>query len=83
MRTIYLSSGLIMIRSIVRVAEFIEGFDGQIMLHEVYLYVFDALPMFAVMVVYNIWYPSTFSKRVEKARMEVEQSDLDIELSRN
>ena len=83
MRTIYISSGLIMVRSIVRVAGFIEGFQGQIMRHEAYLYIFDALPMVAVMAVYNIWYPSMFSRKVEKARMEGEQSDLDVDLATN
>lgn len=43
-----ISSILIMIRSIVRLIEFIQGFDGFIISHEVFIYVFDALPMFLV-----------------------------------
>lgn len=58
---LYVTSAAIMIRSIVRVAEFVEGFEGTIILHEVYLYAFDAVPMAAVMVVFNIWYPFHFS----------------------
>ena len=46
---LYSTSGLILTRSIVRMAEFIEGFDGYIILHEAFLYVFDALLMAAVM----------------------------------
>lgn len=55
-----------MLRSIVRVAEFVEGFKGNIIRHEVYLYVFDAVPMWAMMVAYNIWYPSNFSELAKK-----------------
>ena len=64
---LYITSAFIMVRSIVRVVEFVEGFEGVIILHEVYLYVFDAVPMLAVMVTFNIWYPSSFSKRARKA----------------
>src|SRR3954468_1616500 len=59
---LYITSAFIMLRSIVRVAEFVEGFKGNIIRHEVYLYVFDAVPMWAMMVAYNIWYPSNFSE---------------------
>ena len=69
-----------MIRSIVRVAEFVEGFDGKIIRHEVYLYVFDAVPMAAVMFVYNIWYPSNFSKQARKALVDGESTDSNVEL---
>lgn len=57
---IYVMSALILARNIVRVAEFIEGFDGYIILHETFLYVFDAVPMLAVSVAFNIWYPWQF-----------------------
>ncbi|CCD24551.1 Rta1p NDAI_0D02370 [Naumovozyma dairenensis CBS 421] len=45
------NSFLILIRSIVRAIEFIEGFDGFIASHEWYLYVFDSLPMYALTVI--------------------------------
>ncbi|WWC63050.1 uncharacterized protein I303_105649 [Kwoniella dejecticola CBS 10117] len=64
---IYLSGALILIRSIVRVAEFIEGFHGFIITHEVFLYVFDALLMAAVLVTFNFIYPSEFSKKIKSA----------------
>ncbi len=77
---LYITSAFIMIRSIVRVAEFIEGFDGVIILHEVYLYVFDAVPMAAVMAIFNIWYPSNFSNQVRKAVGERGSAGSNIEL---
>ncbi|RDW79828.1 hypothetical protein BP6252_04466 [Coleophoma cylindrospora] len=78
---VYSTCALIMIRSIVRVAEFIGGFDGRILKHEVYLYVFDAVPMAAVMVIFNIWYPSNFSKQARKAIVDGESVDSSVEFS--
>ncbi|KAF7560363.1 hypothetical protein G7046_g3776 [Stylonectria norvegica] len=77
---LYITSTFIMARSIVRVAEFIEGFEGTIILHEVFLYVFDAVPMAAVMVVFNIWYPSDFSNLMKKPQILDEEEQTDIEL---
>lgn len=78
---LYITCGFIMFRSIVRVAEFVQGFEGEIYTHEVFLFVFDAIPMAAVMVSFNIWYPSFFSKQARKAIRNGECSDLSIELS--
>ncbi|OAA67976.1 RTA-like protein [Niveomyces insectorum RCEF 264] len=55
---LYVASGLVLARNIVRVAEFVEGFNGYIVLHEVFLYVFDAVPMLAAMGVLNVWHPA-------------------------
>lgn len=45
-------SSLILIRSIMRLIEYVQGNDGYIMSHEWYLYVFDALMMFMNMVLF-------------------------------
>lgn len=47
-----------MIRSTLRVAEYVQGFDGYILGHEVFLYVFDAVLMVFVMVIFNVVHPS-------------------------
>lgn len=52
-----LSSVLILIRSVVRVVEFIQGFDGYISEHEVFIYVFDAVPMYLVAVLFALAMP--------------------------
>lgn len=44
--TLLITSFLILIRSIVRAVEFIEGYDGHIASHEYFLYIFDTTPMF-------------------------------------
>ena len=45
MVSLYIVSVLIFVRSIVRVVEYLQGYDGFLMTHEVFIYVFDALPM--------------------------------------
>ncbi|KAJ6104587.1 hypothetical protein N7523_010907 [Penicillium sp. IBT 18751x] len=50
-------SGLIIIRCIYRVIEFCQGNDGYLMGHEVFLYVFDTIPMFVVQVIFHFYHP--------------------------
>lgn len=58
LRMLFIVSALIMIRSLFRVAEFAMGNDGYILQHEWTMYIFDSVLMFAVMVVYYLWYPT-------------------------
>ncbi|KAF2675723.1 RTA1 like protein [Lentithecium fluviatile CBS 122367] len=57
MRMLYIVSALIMARSLFRVVEYAMGNDGYPLMNEWTLYIFDSVPMFAVMVVYYLWYP--------------------------
>ena len=52
-----ISSALIFIRSIYRVVEYAQGFDGYLISHEVYLYLLDTLMMFLVQLIYNLFHP--------------------------
>ena len=56
--TLYIASILILIRSVFRAIEYIMGNDGYLLRNEVYLYVFDAVLMLAVMVLFNFIHPS-------------------------
>lgn len=58
MLSLYIVSILIFVRSIVRVVEYVQGYDGYIMTHEAFLYIFDALVMFCATVVMNWIHPS-------------------------
>ncbi|KAJ5934302.1 hypothetical protein N7466_003849 [Penicillium verhagenii] len=58
MNALYIASILILIRSVVRVVEYIQGYSGYLMKHEVFIYVFDALLMFCVMMVLQYSHPS-------------------------
>lgn len=60
---LYTTSALILIRSIFRVVEYLQGNDGYLISHEVFIYVMDALLMAAVMVIFAIWYISDLQKK--------------------
>ncbi|KAI0378518.1 RTA1 like protein [Hypomontagnella monticulosa] len=68
---LYLSSTLIMIRSVYRIAEYVLGSDGVLLSQEVYLYVLDALPMLIVAVAYNWFHPSRVVSRDALQRISV------------
>lgn len=55
--SLYAVSILILIRSAFRVIEYIQGNAGFLLKHEVFLYVFDAVLMFIVVVVLNVSHP--------------------------
>jgi hypothetical protein len=63
---LYIASALIMVRSIFRVVEYIGGNAGYLLSHEVYLYVFDALLMFFVMILFNWVHPSQVTDAHQK-----------------
>lgn len=60
-RVLYAASTIIMIRSIVRVIEYIRGNSGYLLRNEALLYVFDGCLMLAVLVLYNVIHPSTLT----------------------
>lgn len=64
---LYGTSGLIMIRSLFRVVEYIMGEDGVLMSKEAFIYLFDASLMLIVSVAFNIFHPSRIIKN-EKGR---------------
>lgn len=69
---LYLSSGLIMVRSVYRVAEYVTGSDGVLMSKEFYLYCLDALPMLLVAFSYNYFHPgSVINKNSQDKRLSV------------
>ncbi|KAJ5676811.1 RTA-like protein [Penicillium maclennaniae] len=49
---------VLMALSIFRLIEYKYGFDGYLMTHEVFGYIFDALLMFVAMVVMNVYHPA-------------------------
>ncbi|KAF2147461.1 uncharacterized protein K452DRAFT_348162 [Aplosporella prunicola CBS 121167] len=55
---LYGAGGLIMIRSLYRLIEYIQGASGELQSKEAYLYVFDATLMFLTALMFNIFHPS-------------------------
>lgn len=54
---LYISSLLILIRSVYRVVEYGQGYNGYLMTHEVYIYCLDALLMFLLTVITYFYNP--------------------------
>jgi hypothetical protein len=70
MYALYISSLLILIRSIFRIVEYVQGNNGYLLKHEVFLYVFDAVLMLAVMVLFNVVHPSEITENYMKWKMQ-------------
>jgi len=66
---LYSASALIMVRSIFRVIEYIQGNAGYLLKREAFLYVFDATLMLAVVVLFNWIHPSEVTD-IHKRRRE-------------
>lgn len=72
------TSGMILIRSIERAVEFIEGYYGYISGHEWFLYVFDAVPMFLLPVIFcgSMWWLNIYDIQKDSIYLQT-SSDLD------
>ncbi|CAG7983161.1 unnamed protein product [Penicillium olsonii] len=75
MKILYLASCLVMIRSIYRVAEYVQGSDGYLQSEESFVYIFDATLMFLCCVLFNVFHPSGILSGYHKAR-----TDPDLEM---
>lgn len=76
MHVLYTASILIMIRSIYRVAEYIQGSDGYLQSHEAFIYIFDATLMLLSCLIFNVFHPS---KIVSSRNKEWENKE-DVEM---
>ncbi|KAM0200462.1 hypothetical protein ACHAQI_011661 [Fusarium lateritium] len=61
-RAIEAVTGIMIIRSVVRSVEYLQGPDGYVLGHEVFIYLFDASLMFLVMLVFLIIHPGRLVK---------------------
>lgn len=77
MAGLYIVSILIFVRSIVRCAEYIEGFTGYIITHEAFLYCFDATAMFFAVVTMNWAHPGEVAKHIR----ELKDRDTGVEMT--
>lgn len=53
---LYATSAIILVRSLFRVIEYIQGNDGYLISHEIFLYLFDTILMVLVMTIFLVWY---------------------------
>ncbi|KAH6892907.1 RTA1 like protein-domain-containing protein [Thelonectria olida] len=81
---LYTISILILVRSIFRVVEYLQGNDGYLISHEVFLYIFDAILMAIVMVVFLIFYVDHLDNKrsddheIQNCVVECSTTDLDV-----
>ncbi|KAI0024849.1 RTA1 like protein-domain-containing protein [Xylariomycetidae sp. FL0641] len=55
---LYTVSALILVRSIFRVIEYCQGYQGSLQGHEYWLYIFDAMLMILACIILNVFHPS-------------------------
>lgn len=80
LKLLYCAAALIIFRCIFRVIEFAQGHNGYLVSHEVFLYIFDALPMFLVQVMFHFVHAGDiFPKNANMGKLS-NQSDSDIRL---
>ncbi|KAJ5654493.1 hypothetical protein N7490_001496 [Penicillium lividum] len=75
MKVLYVASALIMVRSIYRVAEYIQGNTGYLQSKEAFVYVFDATLMAICCLIFNVFHPSDI---LSKTRDIEEREDLEM-----
>ncbi|KAF2471990.1 RTA1-domain-containing protein [Lindgomyces ingoldianus] len=63
---LYVSSMFILVRSVFRAIEYLQGNTGYLLKHEVFLYIFDAVLMFAVLAVMNVVHPGAISRLLKR-----------------
>jgi hypothetical protein len=63
---LYTVSALVLLRNLVRIVEFVQGIDGAVASHEAFLYVFDAVPMGLVVILYTVLYPGQLMRSARR-----------------
>lgn len=73
MVVLYFASALIMVRSIYRVAEYVQGSTGVLQSKELFVYIFDGTLMLVCCFLFNIFHPSKIlSKSADHQSEDVE-----------
>ncbi|KAK1974368.1 RTA1 like protein [Colletotrichum cereale] len=67
---LYITSAIILIRSIFRVIEYLQGNGGFLISHEIFLYVFDTLLMAVVMAIFLVWYVEHLEDKKQSKSLE-------------
>lgn len=57
LHVLFLVSGLVIGRCVFRIIEYVGGTDGYLYSHEVFMYIFDAIPMFFVQATFHFYHP--------------------------
>ncbi|KAH7162024.1 RTA1 like protein-domain-containing protein [Dactylonectria estremocensis] len=76
---LYSTSLLILVRSVFRLIEYIQGRDGYLQSKEVFIYIFDIVLMAAVAIVFNVFHPSQVLTAQSKQRLSSSDSEMQLE----
>lgn len=57
LHVLFLVSALVIGRCVFRIIEYVGGTDGYLSSHEVFMYIFDAVPMFFVQAIFHFFHP--------------------------
>ncbi|KAK1447479.1 hypothetical protein CMEL01_09318 [Colletotrichum melonis] len=63
---LYITSLIILVRSVFRVIEYLQGNRGYLISHEIFLYIFDTVLMVAVMAIFLVWYVEDLEQKVSR-----------------
>ncbi|KAH7128177.1 RTA1 like protein-domain-containing protein [Dendryphion nanum] len=77
---LYVTSVLVLVRSVFRLVEYIQGKDGYLLSREVYLYACDAALMVVVLGLFNLVHPSQISELYERRVRGREEGVVGVEL---
>jgi hypothetical protein len=78
MYALHTSSILVLVRSVVRVVEYVQGTDGFLMSNEVFIYVFDGLLMFVLMVIFVLIHPSEVNCLLGRGKVMTTKGGLSV-----
>ncbi|KAH7169954.1 RTA1 like protein-domain-containing protein [Dactylonectria macrodidyma] len=76
---LYSTSLLILVRSVFRLIEYIQGRYGYLQSKEVFIYVFDIVLMAVVAIVFNVFHPSQVLTSKVKERLSSSDSEMQLE----
>ncbi|EGY18409.1 hypothetical protein VD0002_g9285 [Verticillium dahliae] len=80
---LYATSAVILVRSVFRVVEYLQGNGGYLISREIFLYVFDALLMALCMLIFAVWYVGHLEKKQKRQRRRCHGQDgVEMEMGR-
>ncbi|KAK7223320.1 hypothetical protein V2G26_011323 [Clonostachys chloroleuca] len=71
---LYATSMIILVRSIFRVVEYLQGNAGYLISREIFLYVFDTILMAVVMLIFLLWYVQHLEQQKVLEQLELSSS---------
>ncbi|KAF2799666.1 RTA1 like protein [Melanomma pulvis-pyrius CBS 109.77] len=78
LKLMFAAAAIIILRCLFRVVEFSQGHDGYLVSHEVFMYIFDAAPMFSVQVMFHFVYAADVFGAGSLGKLGDSESNIDL-----